>query len=256
MGDWCTKPKFRTSIHSCMHSSILTSFSPFCLKSSVNGNAAVTNAAASNSLGANDGDAGDDGDNDGDGDEVDGDGDGDGDGAGDDGDDGDNDGERDGNGDNDDDGDGGDGDGNISITQARRKFVCGSFQTWPELNRARIRLGLIIAECNHQVHRYRFRANATKIITFRSFNNGPIRRAVNTGAKSVEWILQKWESIVPAAQTTTLSMLLDDVNNAIEDYTAIAGLQGVQALLGLLRNLNRGKKHTGLFQDEGGGDRP
>jgi len=225
-------------------------------ESSANGNVAVTNAAASNSSVANDGDAGDDGDNDGDGDEVDGDGDGDGDGAGDDGDDGDNDGERDGNGDNDDDGDGGDGDGSISIAQARRNFVCGSFPTWTELNRARLRLGLIIAECNHKIQRYRFRADTKKIITFRGFNDGFIRRSVNTAAKSVDHILRKWESLVPAGNdlpTTTLSMLLGDVNNAIEDYAAIGGLKGVQALLGLLRNLNLRKKRTGLFQDEGGG---
>ena len=200
----------------------------------------VTNAAASNSSGANDGDAGDDGDNDGDGDEVDGDGDGDGDGAG------------------DDDGDGGDGDGSITIAQARRNFVCGSFPTWKELDRARLRLGLRIAQSNHKVQRYRFKVSTTKLITFRGHKDGFITRAVSTAAKSAEWILRKWESIVPAGndlQTTTLSMLLGDVNNAVEDYAAIGGFQGVQALLGLLRNLNLRKKRTGLFQDEGGGER-
>ena len=122
-------------------------------------------------------------------------------------------------------------------------------------------MGLIIAQSDHNAQRYRFRVKTTKFITFRGHKDGFIRRAVGSAAKSAEYILQKWESIDPAGndlQPTTLSMLLEDVNNAVQDYATIAGRQWVQALLGLLRNLNRGKKHTGLFQvfqDEGGGER-
>ena len=117
-------------------------------------------------------------------------------------------------------------------------------------------MGLTIAQSNHKVQRYRFKVNTTKLITFRCGNDGFIKRAVSSAAKSAEWILQTWESTVPvgnALQTTTLPMLLSDVNNAVEDYALIGGRQGLQALLGLLRNRNLGKKQTGLFQDEGGG---
>ena len=41
-------------------------------------------------------------------------------------------------------------------------------------------------------------------------------------------------------------MLLDDIRNAVKDYAAIGGRQGLQALLGLIRNLNRGMKITGI----------
>jgi len=60
--------------------------------------------------------------------------------------------------------------------------------------------------------------------------------------------LKMWEELDPAADrllTTTLPMLLDDIRNAAEDYASIGGQQGLQALLGVIQNRNRGMKLTG-----------
>jgi len=116
-------------------------------------------------------------------------------------------------------------------------------------------LGLKIAQSDHKVQRYRFKVvGGSKIVTFRGGKDGFIQRTTGRASKSLEWILQKWEDIVPVGndlQTTTSSMLLRDAKNALEDYHSIAGRQGVEALLELFGSV--GKEQQGLFQPGRGG---
>ena len=85
-------------------------------------------------------------------------------------------------------------------------------------------------------------------MTFTGGRDGRLKRAEGGSSKTAEKILKMWEELDPAADgllTTTLPMLLDDIRNAAEDYASIGGQQGLQALLGVIQNRNRGMKLTG-----------
>ena len=108
-------------------------------------------------------------------------------------------------------------------------------------------MGLSIAQSNHKEKRFRFKVNQTKLVTFRCID-GFLKRAEGRGAKSLEWILQKWQAIEPAneLQMSTLPQLLEDVQDAVCEYSLIGGRPGLRALLKLLQCRNRGIKETGM----------
>ena len=108
-------------------------------------------------------------------------------------------------------------------------------------------MGLTIAQSDHKIKRFRFKVKQTKLVTFR-FIDGVFRRAKGNSSKTLEEILQKWQEVEPAndLQMSTLPQLLEEVQDAVCEYSSIGGRPGLRALLKLLQCRNRGIKETGM----------